>query len=290
LPPNTTAKLQPLDAGIIQNFKVHYRRRLLKRMLMALDSMTEFTVSVRDAIDIADAAWNSVSATTIASCFRHVGFVQEGVVLAEQVASNDDTDNIWSIMQQHLGVTTGFDEYAAVDNALVTSQAVTVEQIVADVVAARNNTPVDSQSDDEEAAVDTTQPIATPDAYRALRDLRLFLSNNSESNFSNVLNNIEDEIARISITRFSQKRITDYMSTSKADRSEEQPDKAQLDSVLNAGIRADSGSALCRVCQQECGGAHRCAVCDQHVHAICGVSDGDEGYGATVTCFLCRPQ
>jgi len=32
LPANTTAKLQPLDAGIIKNFKVHYRKFLLRHV------------------------------------------------------------------------------------------------------------------------------------------------------------------------------------------------------------------------------------------------------------------
>ena len=37
LPPNTTSKLQPPDLGIIQNFEVHYRKRLLRYVLSRID-------------------------------------------------------------------------------------------------------------------------------------------------------------------------------------------------------------------------------------------------------------
>ncbi|XP_037576676.1 tigger transposable element-derived protein 6-like [Dermacentor silvarum] len=34
LSPNTTAKMQPMDEGVIANFKVHYHRRVIKRLLI----------------------------------------------------------------------------------------------------------------------------------------------------------------------------------------------------------------------------------------------------------------
>ena len=38
LPPNTTSKLQPLDLGIICNFKTHYRRLLLQYVVAKTDT------------------------------------------------------------------------------------------------------------------------------------------------------------------------------------------------------------------------------------------------------------
>jgi len=37
LPKNTTSRLQPLDAGIIKNFKVHHPRLLLQHTLAQID-------------------------------------------------------------------------------------------------------------------------------------------------------------------------------------------------------------------------------------------------------------
>ena len=37
LPKNTTSRLQPLDTGIFRNFKVKYRKRLLKFGLMTTE-------------------------------------------------------------------------------------------------------------------------------------------------------------------------------------------------------------------------------------------------------------
>ena len=43
LPPNTTSKLQPLDLGIIQNFKVYYRKSLLQFVVAKIDEFQKAT-------------------------------------------------------------------------------------------------------------------------------------------------------------------------------------------------------------------------------------------------------
>lgn len=54
LPANTTSHCQPLDQGIIQNMKVHYRRMLMSRILLEIDKYNSAdelanTISVLDA-------------------------------------------------------------------------------------------------------------------------------------------------------------------------------------------------------------------------------------------------
>ena len=52
--------------------------------------------------------------------------------------------------------------------------------------------------------------------------------------------------------------------------------------------KKDSKKVYFVICEKESSGAHKCAVCDQFVHAICGsYSEDSEGFGLKVTCNLC---
>lgn len=78
LPPNTTSTLQPLDLGIIQNFKVHYRRYFLRYVLSKIDECDSASDVVK-SVDILVAirwvalAWSQVTAETVTKCFRNAG-------------------------------------------------------------------------------------------------------------------------------------------------------------------------------------------------------------------------
>ncbi len=87
LPPNTTSSLQPMDAGIIASFKMHYKRRQLSHAVQVIDELTEVTkeniskrknlyaVDVLTAMQWATEAWEDVTPTTIRNCWSHTGIV-----------------------------------------------------------------------------------------------------------------------------------------------------------------------------------------------------------------------
>jgi len=48
--------------------------------------------------------------------------------------------------------------------------------------------------------------------------------------------------------------------------------------------KKDNKKVYCVICENESSGAHKCSMCDQFVHAICGsYSEDSEGFGLKVT-------
>jgi len=80
LPPNTTSRTQPLDFGIIRNFKVKYRKMFLE-FLLSHEDVTTLTdvikkVNVGDTVDWVSQSWDQVAFSTIKNCFRKVGLTK----------------------------------------------------------------------------------------------------------------------------------------------------------------------------------------------------------------------
>lgn len=79
LPPNTTSVCQPLDQGIIQNFKFYYRHLILKHILTKIEdvqSLSELTksINVLEALYFIKTAWDKLSSSTIKNCFGKARF------------------------------------------------------------------------------------------------------------------------------------------------------------------------------------------------------------------------
>ena len=89
LPPNMTAHIQPMDAGIIRNFKGYYRSLLVRYFLQCIEDGAEQIVSINLAITYVKEAWASVKQSTIVNCWRHVKILP----LTQQPTTNTETDD-----------------------------------------------------------------------------------------------------------------------------------------------------------------------------------------------------
>ena len=108
LPKSTSSRLQPLDAGIIRNFKVKYRKRLLKFAVSRTDDNSKASeiiqeVDVLNAISYIKGAWEEVSDQTVINCFRKCGFrnkVQDGDV---QTLDQDENEELANLVKELAG-------------------------------------------------------------------------------------------------------------------------------------------------------------------------------------------
>jgi hypothetical protein len=95
-PANTTAKVQPLDQGIIRAFKAHYRRYLVKHIIASANTAitaNDINITALDAVYWIEAAWNAVTETTIKNTFRSAGFRNRDVTdILDVVSISSDTN------------------------------------------------------------------------------------------------------------------------------------------------------------------------------------------------------
>ena len=108
LPPNTTSRLQPCDAGIIQSTKLHYRKIFLRRMICKMEQDKTSTsaqlaksVTLLDAITWIRVSWLRVQPETITKCFKKCGFTPSSnndEIESNEVESNSYSEDFKSIL------------------------------------------------------------------------------------------------------------------------------------------------------------------------------------------------
>ena len=107
LPKNTTSKLQPLDAEIIKNFKVFYRKQLLQHVLTRIKlgskasdviSSVDLLKSQRPFIGWVMDAWRKTEIETIVNCFSKCGFNEATL----ELFIDEDTDAEFAELQNYI--------------------------------------------------------------------------------------------------------------------------------------------------------------------------------------------
>jgi transposase-like protein len=106
LPPNTTSKTQPLDAGIIKNLKYHYRKHFLRFLVNNVDDDVTAdgaakTINFSLGVTWLKFAWECVTTETIIACWKKVGFMadQEIEILGEVPLIDEEFREYASLLQ-----------------------------------------------------------------------------------------------------------------------------------------------------------------------------------------------
>lgn len=199
LPKNTTSVLQPMDQGIIRSFKCHYRKRLIRHVLLQIQESdliaSNVEIDVMQAMRWSLSAWDSVTKTTVFNCFKKAGFKTED----DHFDSDTETEELQTFSSSLLPEGVSLDDYASVDDELVVTDEV---QVI---------TTEESESEDEEEEEQTDPKPSKADALNAFRLLVRY--NEYESFVSqDVIDKMERRILKHAIETKVQTKITDYFA------------------------------------------------------------------------------
>jgi hypothetical protein len=188
LPPNTTSKTQLMDQGVIDNLKVHYRKKIVLRQIESIETKQEFQLTVLDALRLLKQAWDCVTATTIMNCFRHAGFLipADKTQTSTDIDINDESDELDEIPLAKLAVLdnrivlTDFIEFS---ETVPTTEQLTDDDIITKVLDSRRQHVIDDDDEDDDSEHIEEPTPDLNDVTRALNVCYRFFESrdNSES-------------------------------------------------------------------------------------------------------------
>ena len=242
LPANTTSKLQPLDLGIIKNFKVYYRKLLLRYIVVKIDEHL-LASEVTKKIDILQAvrwiaeAWGQVSGETIKKCFRSAGILKESFEIISLPSfdedpfvdadnENEDSELVNLISQMRLQNACSVEELIEGEDSvpMCADNQTWEERFFTEIGpaakrAAALNYHNDSEDDEDEEGENNEEDSAIPvkiacysDAIKSLEDVRKFLEDKGHTDDATSVNSLISCVINKSLTVSASKQslITEY--------------------------------------------------------------------------------
>ena len=179
LPPNTSL-IQPMDQGIIANFKKQYRSLVLRRLVNDIDAgessgarAAEMAqkLTALDSLHMQCEAWNRITQATIANCYRRASFV------LSSDGSDDEEENRPNETEVYVPpgmAADDFERYAAVDADLSTEDDISETDIVSAQQPSDDQLSDNNDDDDDDDDV-TTEPVSFAVAKQSLENIRKFM-------------------------------------------------------------------------------------------------------------------
>ena len=94
LPPNTTSKLQLMDAGIIASLKCHFLQRQLAHALDLIDleeCRNPYKIDQLTTMKWSRAAWKELNSSVMTNCWKHTGLLDSDESAVRAVNPIEDT-------------------------------------------------------------------------------------------------------------------------------------------------------------------------------------------------------
>ena len=109
LPKNTTAKLQPMDQGIIATLKEIYNKHMLNMArIKAAQGVQQIIKDIKifDMIITAKVAWEAIDPETIQKCFKQCG-VNQDLTMSPSPEPDDEDPEFAAYFQELLDISLG---------------------------------------------------------------------------------------------------------------------------------------------------------------------------------------
>ncbi|XP_019377766.1 PREDICTED: tigger transposable element-derived protein 4 [Gavialis gangeticus] len=204
-PSDSSSKFIAMKQGVIKSLKVKYRHRLIKRFVDCVESSKEFTLTLLDAVDMLHLCWRNVTAKTIVKSYKEAGFKsQSGENDNMETEVENDLDLIAHALAAGVEFPEGLslEEYAALDDDLVTCEMPTNNEIIWAKESTSNKICLSVSDDDDDegdGSPGTEQPLPSKnEALSALDTLRRYLrSQDLNDSLHNSLADLENFIQHV---------------------------------------------------------------------------------------------
>lgn len=197
LPPNVTSLIQPMDQGVIQNFKCFYRRSFIQGLLNADCDVTDFQkkFTVKDAVYAIALSWNQVKNTTLQKCWRKLWPAANPA--SDLTLQTDEEENHQDALTKVLDVVRSADnplknlpedeveEWLLIDENEPVEQELTDEDIINSVV---NPQPTQNLEDsDSDAETEEKEKISWAEAAESLNKFISFAEASTSYSASEII-------------------------------------------------------------------------------------------------------
>lgn len=204
--PNTTSLAQPMDQGIIQNLKIHYKRFLLRRKIESIDNKQTFNFNLLDALFTLQRSWEAVTTKTIKNCFGKAQFIS---IQKEEIDSsvNEELNLLWNSLKEIDTIDNSLvlDDYLIADQQLVTDGVMTLEEI-ADIFSKE-----EEEMSIEDINTSESISVTNQEACNALSTLRRYFEKTAtDPRMLRICHELDDELAKNRLKGLKQTTLFDF--------------------------------------------------------------------------------